>query len=906
MGKPDGSIIIEVDANDKKAAEKLDDLEKKAKNVQEQLSGDRTLSINLDVSQADKEMRRLMKSISQLEEDAEVYARLSEAAQQDYNLTKEDRDKAEKAGDTERVKELEKEMAKLSRRAEEYGNKLQEATVRLDVQKERVGEIAQSTIKAADSMRQLKAEEDAAKETTQETADAAQETADAAQEIPDAVEEAEESTNGLSEAAKRADEYMNKFLERVKTLARRIFVFSLITKALRSLKDYMWQAIQTNDEAMASIAKLKGALRTLAQPIIKVLIPAFTLLVNTITRFINVISSLVSMMFGTTIEQSAEAAESLYKEQQALSSVGGAAKRASKSLASFDEINKISGDNSGGGSTAPDFQTGIQDQLSGIVALFAGAALLALGAILTFSGVNIPLGLGLMALGALAIWGAVSTDWDAIKTLLQGALGEIVAVVSVALLAIGAVLVFTGANIPLGLGMMIAGAVGLAATVAANWDAIITLLSANLNVVRGILVVSLLALGAILTFTGANLPLGIGLLIAGAVGLAATIAINWDTIQTALQGPIGAVTAIVSVALLAIGALFTFTGANLPLGIGLMIAGALGLAATVAANWDTIPTLMQGSLGVLTGIVSSALLVLGAVLLFTGAGVPLGLGLIAVGAVGLAAAIAPNWNYITEKLQEVWTGVTNWWNETVLGGLANAKETIANFGHGIIEKFKEVLGIASPSTETAEMGDYMMQGMANGITDSQYMVLDVFQVVLDSLQLSFQTWQTNFTTGFTKFRTSFTSQWSSFWNSISYLFVAKWNAILDTLQEAINSAIYSLNDLIREANRIAILTGRSYQYVMPITVQKVPIPKLATGAVIPPNREFLAVLGDQKQGTNIETPLSTMVQAFRMALSEGGGQNEAVMEVDGEKFGKLIYRLNKSESTRVGVDLTEA
>ena len=48
------------------------------------------------------------------------------------------------------------------------------------------------------------------------------------------------------------------------------------------------------------------------------------------------------------------------------------------------------------------------------------------------------------------------------------------------------------------------------------------------------------------------------------------------------------------------------------------------------------------------------------------------------------------------------------------------------------------------------------------------------------------------------------------------------------------------------------------------------IPKLAQGAVIPPNREFLAVLGDQKSGTNIEAPLSTIEQALRNVLAEQG------------------------------------
>ena len=84
------------------------------------------------------------------------------------------------------------------------------------------------------------------------------------------------------------------------------------------------------------------------------------------------------------------------------------------------------------------------------------------------------------------------------------------------------------------------------------------------------------------------------------------------------------------------------------------------------------------------------------------------------------------------------------------------------------------------------------------------------------------------------------------------------------------------------------------------------IPKLATGAVIPANREFLAVLGDQRSGTNVEAPLATIEQAVANVLSRMGGfgTQQAVLEIDGEKFGKLIYRLNKREGKRVGVSFS--
>lgn len=109
---------------------------------------------------------------------------------------------------------------------------------------------------------------------------------------------AKEKTTGFSAAAEEADKRLKKFSDRVKVLARRVLVFSLITRALRSLKDYMWEAIQTNDEAMAAVGRLKGALRTLAQPILNVLIPAFTVLVNVITQVVNALSKLVAMILG--------------------------------------------------------------------------------------------------------------------------------------------------------------------------------------------------------------------------------------------------------------------------------------------------------------------------------------------------------------------------------------------------------------------------------------------------------------------------------------------------------------------------------------------------------------------------------------------------------------------------------
>lgn len=108
-------------------------------------------------------------------------------------------------------------------------------------------------------------------------------------------------------------------------------------------------------------------------------------------------------------------------------------------------------------------------------------------------------------------------------------------------------------------------------------------------------------------------------------------------------------------------------------------------------------------------------------------------------------------------------------------------------------------------------------------------------------------------------------------------------------------------------------TGRSGGGRM--AVQAVPeiaaynVPALARGAVIPPNREFLAVLGDQKSGTNIETPLPTMIQAFKQALREAGmsgGSQTVILELEGRELGRAVVKFGGAEYQRIGTRLVEA
>jgi len=156
---------------------------------------------------------------------------------------------------------------------------------------------------------------------------------------------------------------LDRVFMRIKKLATRILFFSVITMGLRGVREWLGNVIKSNDEASKAIARLKAALLTMAQPLVSVVIPAFTMFVRVLTQVVMEIAKIFSALSGTTVEQSAQSAQALNGETTALDKTGKAAKKAAKSLAAFDEINQLSSADSGAagggassnGAIAPDF-----------------------------------------------------------------------------------------------------------------------------------------------------------------------------------------------------------------------------------------------------------------------------------------------------------------------------------------------------------------------------------------------------------------------------------------------------------------------------------------------------------------------------------------------------------------------
>lgn len=282
-----------------------------------------------------------------------------------------------------------------------------------------------------------------------------------------------------------------------------------------------------------------------------------------------------------------------------------------------------------------------------------GGFFLALGALLTFTGANVPLGIALMAVGAVSLVTAVAVNWHASDTPLKDALATLTAIVGGSLLAVGALLAFSGGSVPLGIALMAAGAISIVGSAALNWNGMNEQIGTIIGTLTGMVSGALLALGALFVFTGVSLPLGLALLVAGAVSLVTSATVNWQSTNDTMSTVLGTLTAIVGGAMLAVGALLTFGGVNLPLGLALMAAGAISLVTAAVVDWTfvvtTVKTILQ-EIGIAAG---AALLALGVMLTLSGGALPLGIGLIAAGAATLAAGVALNWNYILTTIKNV-------------------------------------------------------------------------------------------------------------------------------------------------------------------------------------------------------------------------------------------------------------
>lgn len=127
----------------------------------------------------------------------------------------------------------------------------------------------------------------------------------------------------------------------------------------------------------------------------------------------------------------------------------------------------------------------------------------------------------------------------------------------------------------------------------------------------------------------------------------------------------------------------------------------------------------------------------------------------------------------------------------------------------------------------------------------------------------------------------FTGDWERAWRGVVKIFESLFDGIAGIVKGVINAVILAINVMIGAiysgiagvvnglggvVKTVGKIFGQSWGFSIPANPPKIPC--LAQGAVIPPNAPFMAVLGDQKYGTNIEAPLETIQEAVAAVTGE--------------------------------------
>lgn len=300
MANADGSVIIKAEIDDKQAQRELNALSKKIDALQEKLNSKKAKrdAFASDFRNVGAQLDVAKAKLDQMKNSGEFFT--SDAIKQQEAT----------------VASIQSEFDKMDEKLKSQDERIKDSTDNLDRMKAKAGELGKQLGNTG------------------------------------------KNAGKIQEGLDKASQGMEAFTKRVKMLAKRALVFTIIARALAALRDWLADVVAVNGEARDAIAQLKGALLTLAQPLVQIIIPAFTALVKVLATVVSFIANIVSALFGTTAKESANAAKALNDQKNAYKGVGGAAKSASKQLASFDEINKLSGESGGGsGIILPDFST---------------------------------------------------------------------------------------------------------------------------------------------------------------------------------------------------------------------------------------------------------------------------------------------------------------------------------------------------------------------------------------------------------------------------------------------------------------------------------------------------------------------------------------------------------------------
>lgn len=477
------------------------------------------------------------------------------------------------------------------------------------------------------------------------------------------------SKGGFNAAADGAKSLGSSMKSAIKTMTKYTLAIFGARSGFYAVKNAIRQVLSDNEKLNNTVTAMKGAFANALAPVIERVVYWLKYAFAYLNLFVKVL---------TGVDMAAQYnAKAINKQTEATKKNAKATKEANAQLAVFDEKNVLTSNNQSPTDTGaensvalldlPDVSGGKFEQICETIKahineleMMLAVALLATGFILLAVG-QIPMGIACIVAG-ITLAAIAIKDWGELSERTKTMIATIMAIAGGAFLAIGLILIGTGVKLPLGIAMVAIGAAMLVAAVALKWNEMSEKIRTVISIIMAVVGVAFLVLGSVLAFSGANLPLGIALIALGAVALTATITLSWSILKDNIQTVLLAIMAVVSVALLVLGAVLAFSGAHLVLGIALIAAGAVGLCTSLALMWNSLPEKVKNVISIIATVVGAALLVLGIILCATGVMLPLGIALIAAGAATLVTVSALNKDAIVNWISDVWAKIKNFWN----------------------------------------------------------------------------------------------------------------------------------------------------------------------------------------------------------------------------------------------------
>lgn len=589
-----------------------------------------------------------------------------------------------------------------------------------------------------------------------------------------------------------------------------------------------------------------------------------------------------SESFSDNIEDAGDSLKSYNKELK-------------KTLAGFDDLQRLefgggadsgTGSNSimqtitaentiGGKSETNEAVSSWKSALAGIVEMLVGAGLVALGVLLLTNG-RPEIGIGCIIAGLFTMGvGSVTLGEAFDNSKSKEILATITAVSGIALITLGIILLTAGA-IPWGIGALVAG-IGLlgytAYEVATGFDYDEAM--KTISDVSGLTGGALVAIGILLLWFGiygwaiAAIVAGLALL-----GYSAYSLIKSGDVSD-VESWAALIMEIAAGAMAGIGIILCMVG-SYGWGIALIIAGIAFFAVAMINKSDETTEELKKWVNIVMAIASGVALAIGIILLCCGIITPLSIGLVVAGAIGLVAEIALNWNAIVDKVKEIFNKIKNF---------------ITTYGLLVLGILMCVSGLGVP------VGIYLIVKWCK----DNYGKIELATVIVDKVKEIWnkikEFWDGHIAKVFTK----------DFWVN---LLKKAGNGIISTVEKVLNFLTGGIRKLVNAASEVVASVGEVIG--INLTIPKIPeihLPRLAKGAVIPANREFLAVLGDQKSGYNVEAPAKLIKQMAMEAIAESGMVSSPTVTkeehyyLDKSELMSIIYKLVKDGERVSGTSL---